>query len=241
MVAQIVERRRTSGHKSEDFLQTLMEARYADGTSLTDHEITGMLVAAMFAGHHTSAVTSAWTLLELLDHPGAMRAVRAEIDSLFGDNRPVTYEVVREAKETEWAVKEAARLHPPLFMLLRAARQDFEVGGYHIGRGTMCITSPWVAHRDNAVFSEAARFDPKRFAPERAEDSRPYAYIAFGGGRHQCMGNSFALLQIKTILAELLRRYDFEMFGDPIESDFQGLVIGPKMPCRVRYRRRHDT
>ena len=52
------------------------------------------------------------------------------------------------------------------------------------------------------------------------------------------MGNSFALLQVKTIFAKLLAEYEFELYGDPIEADFQGLVIGPKMPCRVRYRRR---
>jgi len=238
MVTEIVERRRATGYEGEDFLQTLMEARYSDGTSLTDHEITGMLVAAMFAGHHTSAVTTAWTLLELLEHPEVMRDVRKEIDRLFTDGASVTYETLREAHETEWAVKEAARLHPPLFMLVRAVQKDFEVAGYHIRQGASCVVSPLVAHRDNDIFSDAGRFDPKRFAPGRAEDARPYSYIAFGGGRHQCMGNSFALLQIKTIFAMLLRRYDFTLFGDPIESDFQGLVIGPKMPCRVRYRRR---
>jgi sterol 14-demethylase len=241
MVGDIVKRRRASGHSGEDFLQTLMEARYSDGSSLTEHEITGMLVAAMFAGHHTSAVTTAWTLLELLAHPEAMRDVQTEIYGLLGSGHPMTYEALREAHETEWVVKEAARLHPPLFMLLRAAQHDLAVADYHIKRGTLCIVSPWVAHRDNDVFSDATRFDHKRFAPGRTEDKRPYTYISFGGGRHQCMGNSFALLQIKTIIAILLRRYEFEMFGDPIESDFQGLVIGPKMPCRVRYQRRHDA
>ena len=52
------------------------------------------------------------------------------------------------------------------------------------------------------------------------------------------MGNAFAILQIKTIIAVLLNRYDFELLGDPIETDFQGLVLGPKPPIRIRYRRR---
>src|SRR5690606_2373968 len=69
MVSEVVERRRRSGTVREDFLQTLMESRYKDGSALSDHEITGMLVAAMFAGHHTSGVTTAWTLIELLRHP----------------------------------------------------------------------------------------------------------------------------------------------------------------------------
>jgi sterol 14alpha-demethylase len=238
MVTGIVQRRRASGHSGEDFLQTLMEARYSDGTPLTDHEITGMLIAAMFSGHHTSAVTMAWTLLELLHHPDILRDVQTEMDQLFDKDQPITYSLLRNANETEWAVKEALRLHPPLFMLLRAVLQDFEVAGYHVPVGTWCIVSPLIAHREEGHFADAARFDPTRYAPGREEDKRPYAYIPFGGGRHVCLGNAFAMLQIKTILAVLLHNYDFELFGDPIESDFQGLVIGPKTPCRVRYRRR---
>ena len=66
----------------------------------------------------------------------------------------------------------------------------------------------------------------------------PFAYLAFGGGRHKCLGNAFARLQIKAILATLLRRYEFSSTSDPIGSDFHGLVIGPSQPCRIRYRRR---
>jgi len=204
MVARIVHRRRASGTTGEDFLQTLMEARYSDGTALTEHEITGMLVAAMFAGHHTSAVTTAWTLLELLQHPDALRDVRAEIDLQIGGNGPVTIQALRDSNETEWAVKEALRLHPPLFMLLRAVQHDFDVAGYRIPTGTWCIVSPLIAHQDDAAFADAASFEPKRYAPGRAEDKKPYTYIAFGSGRHMCLGSAFALLQIKTISMHVL-------------------------------------
>ena len=85
-----------------------------------------------------------------------------------------------------------------------------------------------------SVFSTPARFDPDRFAPPREEDKRDFAYIAFGGGRHKCLGNAFAILQIKAILALLLGQYEFELAGDAIDSDFQGLVVGPKEPCRVQ-------
>jgi sterol 14-demethylase len=66
----------------------------------------------------------------------------------------------------------------------------------------------------------------------------PFAYSAFGGGRHKCLGNAFARLQIKAILATLLHQYEFSSTSDPVGSDFHGLVIGPSQPCRVRYRRR---
>ena len=236
MVSEIVDARRRSGYRGEDFLQTLMDADYSDGSKLTDHEVTGMLVAAMFAGHHTSSVTTAWTLLELLRHPQLLHEVRDEIRSRYGQERAYTFQSLRDLEKTEWAVKEALRIHPPLFILLRAALKDCEILGYRVKKGNWVAVSPLVAHRDDAVFENALQFDPTRYGPGRAEDRRPFAYIAFGGGRHKCMGNAFALLQIKTILAVLLDHYDFELMGDAIETDFQGLVLGPKPPIRIRYR-----
>jgi sterol 14-demethylase len=235
MVSEIVDARKRSGYRGQDFLQTLMDATYADGSKLTDHEVTGMLVAAMFAGHHTSSVTTAWTLLELLRHPRFLHEVRDEIRSRYADDDAYTFPSLRDLEKTEWAVKEALRIHPPLFILLRAAQQDCEILGYRVKKGNWAAVSPLVAHRNHAVFENAMEFDPTRFGPDRTEDRRPFSYIAFGGGRHKCMGNAFALLQIKTILAVLLDHYDFQLAGDAIDTDFQGLVLGPKPPIRIRY------
>jgi sterol 14-demethylase len=238
MVTEIVEKRRQSGYRGEDFLQTLMDAEYSDGSNLTDHEITGMLVAAMFAGHHTSSVTTAWTLIELLQHPGFLQEVSSEIRGRYAAAEDYSFESLRDLEKTEGAVKEALRIHPPLFILLRAALADCEILGYRVKKGNWVAVSPMIAHRDPAVFDNPLQFDPRRYSPGREEDKRPFAYISFGGGRHKCMGNAFAILQIKTIMAVLLNRYDFELLGDSIETDFQGLVLGPKPPIRIRYRRR---
>jgi sterol 14-demethylase len=227
MVSEIVEKRRASGYRGEDFLQTLMDSEYSDGTKLSDHEITGMLVAAMFAGHHTSSVTTAWTLIELLRHPRFLAEVQNEIRGRYANG-----------EKTEGAVKEALRIHPPLFILLRAALEDTEILGYRVKKGNWVAVSPMVAHRDEKVFENPLEFDPDRYLAPREEDRRPFTYISFGGGRHKCMGNAFAILQIKTIIAVLLNRYDFSLVGDPVETDFQGLVLGPKPPIRIRYRRR---
>ena len=241
MVSKIVEARKQSGYRGEDFLQTLMDSEYADGSQLTDHEITGMLVAAMFAGHHTSSVTAAWTLLELLRHPQVLSEVRGEIRTRYANEDSYTFQSLRELEKTEGAVKEALRIHPPLFILLRAALQDCEILGYQVKKGNWVAVSPLVAHRHESVFKNALEFDPGRYGPGREEDRKPFAYISFGGGRHKCMGNAFAILQIKTIMAVLLDRYDFELVGDTIETDFQGLVLGPKPPIRIRYRLRSGS
>jgi sterol 14-demethylase len=238
MIASVIRARLRDRRQGEDFLQTLMEARYSDGRALNEDEITGMLLAGMFAGHHTSSVTTAWTLIELLRNQGYLGRVIAEIDRVFAGGEKVSHGKLRELTETENAVKEALRLHPPLFMLVRVAQQDFTYKTWHIPKGTWIVISPTVSHQIESVFKNARAFDPDRFAPPREEDKRDFAYISFGGGRHKCLGNAFAILQIKAIIALLLGQYEFELAGDKIDSDFQGLVVGPKEPCRVKYRRR---
>ena len=237
MVSQIVQKRRDSAERHEDFLQTLMESKYRDGRGLSDHEITGMLVAAMFAGHHTSSVTTAWCILEMLRHPEWMTRIRSELADVFPNGQAVDYKSLKRLTNLEWVIKEVLRLHPPLFILIRVALEDTEVLGHEIKKGTWVALSPSVAHQLEDVFADASSFCPHRFGPPRSEDKMPFSYIAFGGGRHKCLGNSFAILQIKTILAILLQRFEFGLTDDPIEPDFQALVIGPKAPARVTYKR----
>jgi sterol 14-demethylase len=238
MITEVVGARRRDQREGEDFLQTLMDSKYADGRGLSEHEITGMLLAAMFAGHHTSSVTTAWTLIELLQNPTVMKKCAAEIDRVFSTGQTVSHAALRELTYTENVVKESLRMHPPLFLLVRVAKEDFVYKQWFIPKGTWIVLSPTVAHRIPEVFHEPDRFEPDRFAPPREEDKRDFAFISFGGGRHKCLGNAFAILQIKAILALLLGQYEFELAGDPVEADFAGLVVAPKEPCRVRYRRR---
>jgi sterol 14-demethylase len=237
MITEIVAARRTEAREGEDFLQTLMDARYKSGAPLSEHEITGMLLAAMFAGHHTSSVTTAWTLLELLRAPDYLDRVLEQLHQVYANGNDVTFASLRQITLTDFAVKEALRLHPPLFMLLRVALQDFVYKDYLIPEGNWIITSPYVSHRLASSFADPERFDPDRFAPGREEDKKQFAFISFGGGRHKCMGNAFALLQVKTIFAILLRAFEFKLGFDPIADNIGGVVMGPKTPCRVRYRR----
>ena len=238
MIGRIIDSRRRESRQGEDFLQTLMEAHYSDGKALSEHEITGLLLAAMFAGHHTSSVTTAWALIELLRHPEHLRRAVAEIDGVFRGGQAVSHGALRELGFVENVVKETLRLHPPLFMLVRVVKQEFTYRDYVFPVGTWIVISPTVAHRIAEHFPDPDAFVPERFAPPREEDKRDFAYIAFGGGRHKCLGNAFAILQIKAILALLLGQYEFALAGDKIDADFQGLVVGPKEPCRIRYRRR---
>ncbi|MCA9662008.1 MAG: cytochrome P450 [Myxococcales bacterium] len=241
MIGGIVEQRRRDGSDSEDFMQTLLEATYKDGRELTAAEITGLLLTIMFAGHHTSGVTLAWTGVNIAKHPHIAADLRAEQERVLGDRKDVGLDDLRAMNVLEWTVKEVLRMYPPLIMLMRKALRDLEFGGYDIPAGTMMMASPSVGHRIPSIFADPHRFDPYRFGPGREEDKRsPYGHIAFGAGRHRCMGIIFAQLQLRALWSHLLRNFDFELVDPPASYvvDYSNIIAGPQPPCRLRYRRR---
>ncbi|PWR22203.1 cytochrome P450 [Zavarzinia compransoris] len=240
LVGAIVRKRASQAEKPSDMFQSLIDMRYEDGAKLDENEITGLLVGAIFAGHHTSSGTAAWVLLELLKNPPVLRAARQELDALLGRKGDVTFQSLREMPVLENVLKEVLRLHPPLIILMRQVSEDLHVKGYTIKAGDMVWASPPVTHRMSRLFSNPAAFDPDRFSPERREDRNLMAYQPFGGGKHKCSGNAFAMFQIKAIFAVLLRRYDFELVDAPESyvDNYADMIVQPKSPCRLRYRRR---
>jgi len=235
IISEVVRERRRNGGEHPDMLQTFMEAEYLDGTKLADELIPGMVVWIMFAGFHTSSNTSTWTIVELARHPELVPAIAREVDSVYGSGEALSLAAMRELPELESFVFEVLRLHPPLVTLMRHVRRDFDYKGCTIPAGDTIVISPYVAHRIPEVFP-----DPERFDPHRPEPSSVFAYIPFGGGRRKCVGNAFALLQVKAIFCALLRRYEFELV-DPPESYrdvMPSLILRTSDPCRLRYRRR---
>jgi len=196
----------------------------------------------MFAGHHTSAGTTAWILIEMLRHPEILISVTEEIDALFGADGEVTFESLREIPKLENVIKEVLRLHPPLIILMRKVLVDLHYRDYTIEAGKLVCIAPPVSHRIPSIFPDPDHFDPGRYEEGREEDATPFAWIAFGGGKHKCSGNAFALLQIKAIFVILLRHYTFELV-DPPESyvdDYEQMVVQPRNPAPIRFRRRSD-
>jgi sterol 14-demethylase len=238
LITGIIEQRRREGWSGEDFLQNLMEARYADGRALSNDEITGLLLTIMFAGHHTSGVTFSWTGVLLAQNPHWLARLKAEQKRVLGDRTDLTIEDLRAMHELEWTIKEVLRLYPPLIMLMRKVMNPFEYGGYEVPTGSMIFASPAAAHRIPEVFVNPHRFEPDRFSPERAEDKKhPLGWISFGAGRHRCMGITFAQLQLRALWSHLLRNFDFELMESRYEPDYTRLLVGPRQPCRLRYRR----
>lgn len=237
-VGAILERRKRSGEVHEDGLQALLEATYKDGQYLSAHEITGLLIAFMLAGHHTSAGTGTWSIIELLRNPQYLRRVHTELDAVWPVGTDLTYERLRKMTFLQDVIKEVLRLHPPLIFLLRKVLKEFRYNSYVVPAGKMLCAAPVVSHRLGSVYEDPERFNPDRFAKGEAEN--PFAYIPFGGGKNKCTGNAFGLLQLKVIVAVLLRQYDFSLVDAPetYKDNYNAATVMPKGPVRVRYVKR---
>ncbi len=240
LIKGIVADRRARNYVGDDMLQSLMEAHYKDGRALSEDEITGLLLTIMFAGHHTSGVTFSWTGILLAQHPEWAAELRTEQAELLGSRDDLTLEDLRAMPKLEATIKEVLRMYPPIIIMMRKVMNDFEYGGYDFPHGSMIFSSPAVSHYIPEVFADPHRFDPTRFLAPRSEDkANPMAYIPFGAGRHRCMGIVFAQLQLRALWSHVLRNFDFELVeGDVYEPDYSRLLVGPRHPCRLRYRRR---
>jgi sterol 14-demethylase len=231
----IAERRSNSDKEYGDALETFMAGTYADGSPLSDTEITGLVIATMFAGHHTSSGTATWIVTELARQPVYANEILEELQAIFKDNPEITLESLREMPRLEAFINEVLRLHPPLVVLMRRVIEDIDYKGTLIESGKTVAISTYGSHRDPKYFSDPETFDPNRPKPDNL-----YSYIPFGGGPHKCAGNAFALMQLKAICSALLPRYTFELV-DPPESytdDMSAMVLKPKGPCRLRYKKR---
>ena len=225
-----------------DMLDVLVTIKDEDGNPrFSADEITGMFISMMFAGHHTSSGTASWTLIELLRHPDVYAGVIAELEELYSDGGEVSFHALRQIPRLENVLKETLRLHPPLIILMRVAKDDFEVCGYPIHKGDMVAASPAISNRIAEDFPDPDSFVPDRYEKPRQEDLiNRWTWIPFGAGRHRCVGAAFATMQIKAIFSVLLREYEFEMAqpSDSYHNDHSKMVVQLAQPAKVRYRRR---
>lgn len=228
--------------EDRDLLDVLISIRDPDAApAFSADVITGIFISMMFAGHHTSSGTAAWTLIELLRHPDALAGVVAELDELYSGGAEISLQSLRAIPRLEGAVKEALRLHPPLILLLRMATRELEVQGYRVPAGALLGATPAISNRIPEDFPDPDAFDPARYAEPRQEDLiNRWTWIPFGAGRHRCVGANFAMIQLKAIFSALLREWTFELAQPPdtYRNDHSKMVVQLARPCLVRYRRR---
>lgn len=227
-----------------DILELFRTIKYKDGANITTEEVTGLLIALLFAGQHTSCITSTWTSLFIANSHKWVDRVREEQKTVLKDmSRKIDYDDLQQMETLHNCMREALRLCPTFIMILRRAEKNvsIEVAGkqYNIPKGDFVIVSPTVSMRLKSTFADPDTFDPDRFAEPREEHKIPYAYLGFGGGLHSCMGQNFAFVQVKTILSILFREYDIERVAPEMPKiGYDDMVVGPKGDCRVRFKKR---
>jgi retinoid hydroxylase len=210
-IEKIVRKRQQDPTSSRDALGILLQARDEDGNSLSLQEVKEQVLTLLFAGHETLASALTSLCLLLAHHPEVVATVRAEQKQLEIEGQ-MTWEHLNQMSYLEQVLKEALRFIPPAFGAFRKAIKPFEFNGYFIPQGWSVLYLVGRTHQDTSIYSQPERFDPQRFAPERAEDKAiMFGYVPFGGGIRECLGKEFAKLEMKLFAALLVREYEWEV------------------------------
>jgi cytochrome P450 len=231
VVGRLVAERRAGGGGGEDLLGLLVDAR-ADGQGLNDEEIRDEAMTLFLAGHETTAVTLAWTWSLLSTAPDVEAALHEEVDRVLGGRMPAADDLDRLVY-TRAVVAESMRLYPPAWAIGRRALAAFPAGGYVVPARAIVILSPWLLHRDPRWWDEPERFAPERFLGAAGEAGHE-AYLPFGAGVRQCLGQGFALLEAVVVLAAMARRLRLRLVpGHPVEA-LPLLTLRPRFGLRMR-------
>lgn len=237
ILLSLIRERRLGGTPKDDLLQLMLEARYEDGTGMTDEQILDEAMILFVAGHETSANALSWAFYLIADRPEVVLSLREEwelkqepvFDLAFG-SEGWTY--------TRMVLNEVMRLYPPAWIIDRLSIEGDTIGGYQFPAGTFFILFIYGMHRDGDNWEEPEIFNPSRFDESKFPGVREKAFLPFGAGPRMCIGNNFALLEMQLILRAFLKGFDVKLIeGRSVKS--QPLVtLRPKDGIHVRLFRR---
>jgi cytochrome P450 len=204
----------------DDVLSMLMEARHEDGSPMSAKELRDELMTLLVAGHETTASSLAFGLNMLARNPRVVDELRAEDDDYL-----------------QATIQEILRARPVLPNAApRLVKQPVEIGGWEYQPGPCLLANTYLVHHDPEIYPEPYTFRPERFLEEAPGT---YTWIPFGGGRRRCLGASFAILEMKTVLREVLRRYDVQPGVDGAEiSRRRSITISPRFGASTVLRSR---
>ena len=210
-----------------------MTARDNDGNGLTDQEIQDEVDTFMFEGHDTTTSGMCWTLYCLAKHPEHQDKVREEVRNVLMGRDWLEYDDLKELKYTQWCIKEALRLYPPVFVISRKATKNLELDGHQIPEGMQVNIDIRSIHHNADTWENPTKFDPLRFHPSNTEGRHPYAYIPFSGGQRNCIGQNFALNEQKVVIASIVNRFKISLVeGHKVES-MPYIVLRSKYDIKV--------
>jgi len=218
-------------HARKDIFALLMQARNDEGGGLSDREIHDELITLLKAGFGTTANTLAWVFECLVSNPDPLARLMTELDEVLGAE-PILQEHLNKLHYLEAVLKETLRIRPlSAFNGVRLVKRPFPIGGYELPAGVILVNCAYLLHRRPDIYQE-----PERFWPERFLNVRPgvYQWTPFGGGIRRCVGSSFAMQEMKAVVATVLRKVKLTAVNPGAGAERQGFFLAPKDGFLVR-------
>lgn len=231
LVAQIAVDRRSNGVVADDLLGQMMRAKDREGgRPMSDSELARHGMTLVIAGHETTASVLNWIWYLLARHPDVEARLGEEIDRLLGDELP-RFEKLSDFVYLRQVIEEALRTYPPLWLMTRKAAAADRLGGYDVPAGTEIYISPYLLQRHPGYWEDPDRFDPGRFAAGESQDRHPLATCPFGAGPRNCIGESFARVEMQAHVLLIARALHLR-YRDERPADF---VAGVNLVSRHHF------
>lgn len=229
-------------NSKNNFMDTLIREHLADPKAFTEVNIREEVDTFMFGGHDTTAWAVIWSTYLLGLHPKCQAKVHEEVDALFADKETddLTLEEIRAGLNyTEAVVKESQRLCCSVPIFSRIALKNIEIKGKSVPAGTNFLIAPSLVHHDGKYWPEAMRFKPERFLDR--QQRHPFSFIPFSAGPRNCIGQKFALLETKALIAYIFRNFKVTSLDhrDAVVTS-ASLVLKSNIPIRVRLESRFN-
>ncbi|WP_284013725.1 cytochrome P450 [Halobaculum litoreum] len=222
-----------------DVVSALLTAVDEEGERMGADQVRDEVKTLLLAGHETTALSLTFTLHLLARHPEVEEKLLAELEAELGEE-PAGFDSVRDLEYLDKVVTESMRILPPVHGILREPTEDVVLGGYEVPAGTPVSLSQWIVHRDPDHYDAPHEFRPERWTDEMESALHPLAYFPFASGPRRCVGDRFALLEAKLVLATVLRRRSFEVVEPAdLEANLEAsITTRPTVPVRMRVRER---
>ncbi|KAL9988756.1 hypothetical protein ACROYT_G003239 [Oculina patagonica] len=186
-----------------------------ESKKLTDMEVIAQSIVFFAAGFETSSTTLSFVCHHLATSPEIQDKVQQEIDTVWPDeSESLSYDMVQQMPYLDMVISEALRLYPPGFIMARVCTQECVLKGIKIPEGLTAMIPAYSIHRDPSIYPNPDHFDPERFSPSAKQSRDPYTYVPFGHGPHNCIGVRFAQMEMRLVLARILKKYRLEVAPD---------------------------
>lgn len=220
--------------REDDILSLLLSARdETTGQGMDNQQIRDEAVTLILAGYETTATTITWSLYQMCRHPEVERKLVEEIDQVLGKRVPV-FEDLARMPYVKMLISEVLRFHSTAWMTHRVSTQEEQIGGYRIPANSLVVVLIDAIHHNPAVWQDPYEFIPERFSQEASAGRHRAAFIPFGIGPHQCIGNNFALIEATLVLIMLLQRYRIRLVSEREIMPMPRMIQKPGVDVLVR-------